>query len=74
MRVAAIAQRKSLVKVRTTYNAPFLRALEEAAPPDHMSLIYESTDDHYAVPVRAALFPTDRIKGKMIVPVKQPPS
>src|SRR6185295_18336908 len=37
---------------RTTYNAPLLRVLEEAAPHDHMSLIYDSAADHYVVPVR----------------------
>lgn len=40
------------MEARTTYNTPLLRALEEAAPHDHLSLIYEGAADHYAVPAR----------------------
>jgi signal transduction histidine kinase len=40
------------MEARTTYNTPLLRALEEAAPHDHLSLIYEGAEDHYAVPSR----------------------
>jgi len=34
-----------------TYDTPLLTALEEVAPHDHLSLVYESTDDHYSVAI-----------------------
>ena len=43
---------EGLMEARTTYVTPLLRALEEAGPHDHLSLIYEGAEDHYAVPVR----------------------
>ena len=38
--------------IRTTYDTPLLTALEQAAPHDHLSLIYETSEDHYTVPIR----------------------
>ena len=35
----------------TTYDTPLLTALERVSPHDHMSLIYEGSDDHYAVAI-----------------------
>ncbi|HXH40536.1 MAG TPA: MEDS domain-containing protein [Thermoanaerobaculia bacterium] len=35
----------------TTYDAPLVTALEQVAPHDHLSLVYERPEDHYAVAV-----------------------
>ena len=35
----------------TTYDTPLLTALEQVAPHDHLSLIYESSEDHFAVAI-----------------------
>jgi len=34
-----------------TYDTPLLTALEQVAPHDHLSLIYESSEDHFAVAI-----------------------
>ncbi|HET7785276.1 MAG TPA: MEDS domain-containing protein [Myxococcales bacterium] len=34
-----------------TYDTPLLTALEKMAPHDHLSLVYESTDEHYGVAI-----------------------
>src|SRR5712691_11638493 len=34
-----------------TYDTPLLTALEAVAPHDHLSLVYESSDDHYSVAI-----------------------
>ena len=35
----------------TTYDAPLITALEQVAPHDHLSLVYERPEDHYAVSI-----------------------
>jgi len=37
--------------MKVTYDTPLLTALEQVAPHDHLSLIYESAEDHYAVAI-----------------------
>jgi signal transduction histidine kinase len=39
------------MEMKTTYDTPLLTALEQLGPHDHQSLIYESSEDHYAVAI-----------------------
>jgi len=39
------------MEMTITYDMPLLKALEEVKPHDHLSLIYESSEDHFAVAV-----------------------
>jgi signal transduction histidine kinase len=36
---------------RTSYNTPLITALEQVTPHDHLSLVYERPEDHYAVSI-----------------------
>src|ERR1700756_1855234 len=40
-----------LMSMNITYDTPLRTALEEVAPHDHVSLVYESSDDHYSVAI-----------------------
>src|SRR5713226_8772483 len=37
--------------MNTTYDTPLRTALEHVAPHDHLSLIYESPEDHFTVAI-----------------------
>jgi len=39
------------MEMNIAYDTPLLTALEQAAPHDHLSLVYESSEDHYAVAI-----------------------
>ena len=39
------------MEIKTTYDTPLLTALEKLAPHDHQSLIYDGSEDHYAVAI-----------------------
>jgi signal transduction histidine kinase len=39
------------MEMHISYDTPLLTALEQAAPHDHLSLVYEGSEDHYAVAV-----------------------
>ncbi len=39
------------MEMNITYDTPLQTALEQMAPHDHLSFIYESSEDHYAVPI-----------------------
>jgi signal transduction histidine kinase len=39
------------MEMKVTYDTPLLTALEQLPPHDHLSLIYESPEDHFAVPI-----------------------
>jgi len=39
------------MELDVTYDTPLLTALEQAAPHDHLSLVYESSEEHYGVAI-----------------------
>jgi hypothetical protein len=39
------------MQIKITYDTPLLTALEEAAPHDQLSLVYENSEDHFAAAI-----------------------
>jgi signal transduction histidine kinase len=48
------------MEMSITYDTPLMTALEQAAPHDHLSLVYEGSEDHYSVPISFIQLGLDR--------------